>query len=71
MVTRKQECLMQAIADQEIGGRRLSLQRGQRQSSTETSRLKTKLLSLDFEGSKTKSKKCTLQKKRKGKDSED
>lgn len=71
MVTRKQECLMQAMTDKGIGDRSLSRQRGQRQSNTGTSRLRTKLLSLDFEGSKTKNKECTLQKKLKGKSSED
>ncbi|XP_077178497.1 DNA damage-binding protein 2 [Paroedura picta] len=71
MVTRKQECLMQAMAEQGIGGRSLSRQRGQRQSNTGTSRLKTKLLSLDFEGSKTKSKEHPLQKKQRGKNLED
>uniref|UniRef100_A0ACB8G3P7 DNA damage-binding protein 2 n=1 Tax=Sphaerodactylus townsendi TaxID=933632 RepID=A0ACB8G3P7_9SAUR len=71
MVTRKQECLMQAMTEQGIGSRGSTGPRGRRQSNTGTNRLKTKLLSLDVERSKTNSKECTSQKKRKGKGSED
>ncbi|XP_061466925.1 DNA damage-binding protein 2 isoform X2 [Rhineura floridana] len=74
MVTKKQECLMQSMTEQGIGYRSLSqpgVQR-QRQSKTGSSKLETKLLSLELESTRTQSKGCKLQEKsRKGKDSND
>lgn len=74
MITKKQERLMQAMTEQGIGCKSLSRQGGQRQrqSNTGTSILKTKLLSLELDGPKTKSKEHKLQeKRRKGSDVED
>ncbi|XP_053112391.1 DNA damage-binding protein 2 isoform X2 [Hemicordylus capensis] len=74
MVTKKQECLMQAMTEQGIGCRSLTRQGGQRrrQSNTGTSKLKSKLLSLELEDTKTKGQERKLkEKRRRGKDAED
>ncbi|KAJ6667170.1 hypothetical protein lerEdw1_017148 [Lerista edwardsae] len=74
MITKKQERLMQAMTEQGIGCKSLSRQGGQRQrqSKAGTSKLKTKLLNLELDGPKTKSKEYKLQeKRRKGSDVED
>ncbi|XP_003214666.2 DNA damage-binding protein 2 isoform X2 [Anolis carolinensis] len=73
MVTKKQERLMQAMTEQGIGCRNVSRQGGRRQrpSNPGTSKLKTKLLSLELESSKTQTKERKLQEKKKRKNTED
>lgn len=60
---------MQAMKEQRIGLKNVLHQRGQRQrpSNTETNKFKTKLLSIEFEETKTKGKEYTVHTKRRKK----
>ncbi|XP_060619456.2 DNA damage-binding protein 2 isoform X1 [Anolis sagrei] len=73
MVAEKQERLMQAMAEQGVGCSNVSRQGGRRQrpSNPGTSKLKTKLLSLELESSKTQTKEQKFQEKKKRKNAED
>ncbi|XP_043371714.1 DNA damage-binding protein 2 isoform X2 [Dermochelys coriacea] len=70
MVTKKQEHLLKAMTEQGIGSRSLSRHGLQKQSNPRASKLKTKLLALELEGTKTKGKDPKSQ-GRKRKDLED
>uniref|UniRef100_A0A8D0GHJ8 DNA damage-binding protein 2 n=1 Tax=Sphenodon punctatus TaxID=8508 RepID=A0A8D0GHJ8_SPHPU len=69
MVTKKQECLLKAMTERGIGCNNLSRQGGQTAPKPRKSKLKTKLLGLELEGTRTKGKDPKSQgRKYKGKD---